>query len=575
MSGFEELHMVDPPSQRTVKNSTLLVPQICTIMLILHYPHHFRLQFDENLGTPRCWLITAYTLLQDGFSNVQLITRDKSVGGVWARERIYPGLTINNVYGEFRFSSLPMPPPINPTGGRLSGEDMCNYMESFADAFLKDKIRLRLRTEVWSIRRGGKAPWIINVENLTTGLHEHLEFDKLVVCTGGCSAPRIPPSLSVTSMQRAGFRGLVLHSNEFDGGSIVVVGGGKSAQDISSYLANEGRKVTVVFDTMDAFLGTPITLPAFIRKSRFLPIISPHIELRTRLERFLHGTWLGAKIVHFLWDNITQTGFNTFKIPPESPLRRAHSLFWSIRTNDEGAGRPNGFHALVNAGVIEVIAPAHVEGYATDGRSVLLSNGKNVPADVVVLCTGYTSSWGKIFDASTASELGIETHPPTIEVSDDWNYASLANPPTVRVENELWASSIYRGIVPAKSIARRDFAVNGAMFSTNNGYTCEVVAHWISAYFIGERMRLPSNAEEALYEAARNAAWMKKRYPGILAWTNESYSAALPFWNWPQAVDQLLDDLYLPSLRSGTIDLSELSTLSEERRAKRAAVGST
>ncbi|KAF8976417.1 hypothetical protein BDQ17DRAFT_1551203 [Cyathus striatus] len=267
---------------------------------------------------------------------------------------------------------------------------------------------------------------------------------------------------------------------------------------------------------MDAFLGTPITLPAFIRKSRFLPIISPHIELRTRLERFLHGTWLGAKIVHFLWDNITQTGFNTFKIPPESPLRRAHSLFWSIRTNDEGAGRPNGFHALVNAGVIEVIAPAHVEGYATDGRSVLLSNGKN------------------IFDASTASELGIETHPPTIEVSDDWNYASLANPPTVRVENELWASSIYRGIVPAKSIARRDFAVNGAMFSTNN-----------------ERMRLPSNAEEALYEAARNAAWMKKRYPGILAWTNESYSAALPFWNWPQAVDQLLDDLYLPSLRSG------------------------
>jgi hypothetical protein len=37
---------------------------------------------------------------------------------------------------------------------------------------------------------------------------------------------------------------------------------------IAAYLANEGRKVTVVFETTDAILAVPTPLPDFIRKSR-------------------------------------------------------------------------------------------------------------------------------------------------------------------------------------------------------------------------------------------------------------------------------------------------------------------
>lgn len=53
---------------------------------------------DESIGiigAGAAGLITAQTLLRDGFKNVQLLTRDKSVGGVWAAERVYPGLLIN------------------------------------------------------------------------------------------------------------------------------------------------------------------------------------------------------------------------------------------------------------------------------------------------------------------------------------------------------------------------------------------------------------------------------------------------------------------------------------------------
>ena len=52
------------------------------------------------IGSGAAGLITAYTLIQDGFANVQVITRDKSVGGVWAADRVYPGLAINK-YAEF------------------------------------------------------------------------------------------------------------------------------------------------------------------------------------------------------------------------------------------------------------------------------------------------------------------------------------------------------------------------------------------------------------------------------------------------------------------------------------------
>lgn len=46
------------------------------------------------IGAGAAGLITAQVLIQDGF-NVQLITRDRSVGGVWSEQRIYPNLALN------------------------------------------------------------------------------------------------------------------------------------------------------------------------------------------------------------------------------------------------------------------------------------------------------------------------------------------------------------------------------------------------------------------------------------------------------------------------------------------------
>lgn len=556
-----------------------------------------RVQSVCIIGSGAAGLITAHTLIQDGFSNVQIITRDRTPGGVWSEERVYPGLTLNNVHGEFNFSSLQMPvPSTSKNGSHLGGEDMRQYMQKFTDEHLAGKIRYD--TNVLNIERT-KEPdpvWNVTVSNVKGGESEESEiltFSRIVLCTGGCSTPKTPPCLSQDAALKAGFQGLVVHSIDFGArlneilaaapsgtgdSSVVVVGGGKSAQDIASYLANEGRNVTVVFETADAFLGTIKPLPDFVRKSRLLAILSPYIELRTRLERFLHKTWIGSKIVHAVWNLLQQDSYTAFNVPANSPLRRAHSIFWSVRLNAEGVKRDDSFFSLVNSKKISLVAPAQVTGYDLNGRSLTLDNGTSVRADVVILATGYKSSWENIFDERTKKELGIQRHAPDQHVNDEWNYASLANPPPAHPENEQWASSIYRGIVPARNILRRDFAINGAAFTTNNGYSFEVMSHWISSYFLNDAMRLPSSPEEALKHADRNAKWMRKRYPDQLLLVNESHSSTVCFLAWPQYIDELLEDMGLRSMRSGgnwltwafkVIDVQEIATLKEERDAQR------
>lgn len=91
---------------------------------------------------------------------------------------------INSVHGEFRFSSLPMPPPVNTekTGGRLTGPDMCNYLGAFADRYLKGMIRYQ--TEVVKIKRDPTGGWLVDVENKSSGIRETLKYSKIVLCTG-------------------------------------------------------------------------------------------------------------------------------------------------------------------------------------------------------------------------------------------------------------------------------------------------------------------------------------------------------------------------------------------------------
>ncbi|KAJ7679052.1 FAD/NAD-P-binding domain-containing protein [Mycena polygramma] len=547
------------------------------------------------LGAGGAGLITAHVLAKDGF-DVQVFTRDHTPGGQWSEGRIYPGLQLNNVHGEFCFSCYEMPSPSNSsaTGGRLTGDDLRRYMEGFADTLLPGKIRFD--TEVLNVSRDKTdSTWAVSIRNRNTGVSETLKFAKVVLCTGGTGKPNIPSYLSSSAAKEAHFEGNVMHSAHFgaqlpkilsaippkdaapETKSIVVIGGGKSAQDVSAYLASQGREVTIVYEKTDAFMAGAKPLPDFMRKSRMMSLLSPNIHLRTKLERFLHTTWIGSKLVPAIWNLILADSYKAMKIPKDSPLRLTYSPFWSMHLSDEGIPREDGFHSLINQGKIKVIPSARMSGYGS-GRTVLLSNGETVNADLVILATGYACSWTDIFEEETAAELGLYRHHSANQV-DEWkHYTTLANPPDAHPDNTNWSSSIYKGIVPTKNIPRKDFAINGAVFSTNNGYSFEVIAHWISSYFLGDKMQLPSTPDEALTRTEKAATWLRKRFPGTNVSFNESLTSFAVFFTWPQYVDDLLEDMYLPSMRSGgnwftwpfkVVDVKEIVNLHEERTANR------
>ena len=75
-----------------------------------------------------------------------------------------------------------MSSPQTSTGSHLSGEDMCAYMEKFADTFLSGKIRFE--TEILEIRRAGGSGWEVEVQDLRTGVKEVLTYARIVLCTG-------------------------------------------------------------------------------------------------------------------------------------------------------------------------------------------------------------------------------------------------------------------------------------------------------------------------------------------------------------------------------------------------------
>jgi len=69
------------------------------------------------------------------------------------------------------------------TGGRLSGEDVQQYMEDFAERFLKGKVRFE--TEVLNIRRGDQdRGWNVLAYDKRTGTEKLSYYSRIILCTG-------------------------------------------------------------------------------------------------------------------------------------------------------------------------------------------------------------------------------------------------------------------------------------------------------------------------------------------------------------------------------------------------------
>ncbi|KAJ6563647.1 hypothetical protein DFH09DRAFT_1158608 [Mycena vulgaris] len=555
------------------------------------------------IGGGETGLITAATLLADGFTSVTVFCPEKTAGGNWSAERIYPGLVTNGAYFEFRFSAEQYTPEelklANSTSGRIPGHVVSSYMERFASRHCAESILYETRVLAMTRRKDRETGWDLRIKNLSTTEESVQSFDKVVVCTGAFNRAKLPSSLQDTTR----FKGPVVHTSELgprhqeildavpvkaqdDDESqpqVVVVGGGKSAADSAAWFASQGRRVTLIMSESMWHIPIPSRKPPdFLRRSRFPMMFMPTPKLRSSWERFLHNTRFGAWCMKLMYRGIEAKMNKDLGLGPDNPLRPKTPIFWGGRAAGPADVKdPTGFFAQVRTGAINLIAPARVVDYGTSGTSLVLDNGQNIPAAAVILGTGFAVSHAAFIDAATRAQAGLTPQAPgKLDFSDEWKYPVLGDAPLP--PSTAPVPLMLRGIIPAKNWDARDLAFNGFIRSVQNCYISECASHWIASYF-REDPFLSFTQDEALRQAEREAAWLRFRYPKRDCFSDHEVgcNTADALANWPRFTDALMEDMGLQSQRSGrmwglwvfqTIDVRELKTLEAERKAKRTSL---
>lgn len=338
------------------------------------------------VGAGVAGLATAKVFLSQGHT-VTVFEQGDTLGGVWSPARRYPGLKLQTKRQCYAYSDFPMPDhyPEFPTGAQLY-----DYLLAYARHFgVFD--RIRNRSEVISIApRSDAAGWRLHLRGHTAGSDEPAtettyDFDFVVVCNGVFATPNVPEILGVDAFRANG--GMVLHSSELqdtkplDGRDVVVVGFGKSALDIADAALASARSSAIVcrrvpWKVPHRVWGR-INIKHFIL-SRFTEIWFPHPTMQGA-KRVLHR-WFRPLVRAYWWmaEQVIgrQVGMLAPRLRPDAPLAQAGSCI-TITWDNLAALRDGriGFHR----GAVASFAPS----------GIVLADGRTVPAQTVVLATGF------------------------------------------------------------------------------------------------------------------------------------------------------------------------------------------
>ncbi|KAK7531682.1 uncharacterized protein J3D65DRAFT_122192 [Phyllosticta citribraziliensis] len=504
--------------------------------------------------------------------NVLVIDSAESIGGVWSQERLYPGLKSNNMLGTYEFSDFPMNEETYGVkeGQHIPGAVLHRYLTDYAGQFIGE--RIRLGTKVDTAKQDESGAWCLSTtHDDETG---KLRTKRLIVATGVTSEPAVPQFKGQDS-----FAAPIFHAKDFRQRddtlttcrSVTVVGGAKSAWDASYAYAQAGIYVELIIRESGrgpVWMAPPYVTPLkkwleSLLTTRLLTWFSPCIwgdeDGYGLIRRFLHGTWLGRKIVDGFWHILAEDvkSLNGYDKHPETKkLKPWNSAFW-IASSLSILNYPTDFFEHVRRKRIRVHI-ASVDHLSE--RTVHLSDGRTLPTDALLCATGWKASPPINFlpPGSTAS-LGL---PHTTKVADALvekaNATILSRFPRLQqqpqlphrpeFDNNSHPFRLYRLIAPPTHVcSQRSLAFAGMTMTTSTALMAQTQALWISAYFDGTLARAPADTASASWSALLHSQFGRWRYPlGYGARVPDFVFDVMPY------VDMLLRDLGLPTRRKGS-----------------------
>jgi len=427
------------------------------------------------IGSGIAGLSTAKILKQLGYT-VTVFEREPDLGGVWSSARRYPGLTTQNPRTTYAFSDFPMPEswPEWP-----SGEQVQSYLTDYARHFgILEAIHLSREVVRASPAAGGRG-WVLETRSMADGSTTEHAFDFLVVCNGIFCTPFVPEYAGAEAFRAAG--GTLCHTSQFTdagkahGKHVVVVGYGKSSCDVAQSLLAEAASMNVVARHLTwkipKLIGGVLNFK-YLFFTRMGEGLFRYIRVRG-FEKFLHGP--GLPMRNAMMGSVAaiiarQYRLRRIGLHPERHLETIARSTVSLVTD--------GFYDAIADGRIGFHKGAEI-AELSPGKA-RLSNGKTIPADIVIAGTGWNQQIPFMDEASRARIL-----------DPDGNFR------------------LFRSMLP---VGLKDIAFNGFNSSFFSQLNAEIGAMWIGDYLRGG-IPLPSESQQNR-DIDERLSWMEARTDG-------------------------------------------------------------
>ena len=406
------------------------------------------------VGGAQAGLSVAARLNQIGVDNL-VVEKWPRIGDSWRKR--YHSLALHNSINVNHLPYLPFP----PTWPIYIPKDMLGlWFEIYAQVM---EINNWTNTEFVKGEWDEKSKrWVATLE-LADGKERILRPHHIVFANGVSSYPLIPkiPGLDT-------FKGEVIHSEGFDSGApfagkkAIVIGTGSSANDIALDLHSFGCQTTIVQRGSTTVVsidpsaklnyalydeGPPIEDCDLIASAATPPMIIKAYQLAVkRMMELDHDMIEGLKGIGFKFD-VGEDG-------------TGHQM--KYRRRGGGYNLDAGSSELMIKGEIGLLQNEDIECYCAEGA--LMKDGSVVPADVIVLGTGYYPQ-GEIVRRALGDEMAERIGPVWGEDED----GELANMFKRTPQQGVWfiAGSLTQARIYSKYIALQIKAIEEGLVDTD------------------------------------------------------------------------------------------------------------
>lgn len=499
---------------------------------------------------------------------ILVLEAESSCGGTWSKERLYPGLKSNNLWGSYEFPDFPMEEKVYGVseGQHIPAAILHRYLTDFAKKFGVFE-RTLFETKVNSVEATANDEWILDVTSKST-TSQTIRTRRLIVATGLTSQPNMPSYPGEET-----FKPPFFHAKEFCNRAdtvgtckrATVVGAGKSAFDVAYAFATDGKaQVDLIIRPTGqgpVWICPPYVTPLKrkmeeLLSTRALTFMSPcpwqSEDGFSMAHSFLHRTGFGRFIVNNFWNQISSEVIETHGYNDDSEvfkLKPWNSAMWT----GSGVGihnYPTNFFELVKEGKIKV----HLADIAKlDENTIHLTDGEKFETEVLICATGWkkTSENLKFINYNSGLSLATAEIQRLSKEADKQvheMFPVLKDQPVLRgaVKAEEPLRN-YRFIVPSGSVFKRNIAYAGMVSTVCTSIFSTVQGIWISAFLDGKLTRTPKTEDEVTKEVMLHTQFEKWRYPC-------GYGASLPDFAFDSIpyVDLLINDIGLKNHRKSS-----------------------